>query len=200
MNIEDTGRIIIELLGLPGDAGNRILEALDTRYNRAPPKIIESQMRLEQIGDVVVWHGKPHRVGKCADAATQCFACDRLGKHLESIEEPSVVVVADPKSTHPTGHSLRVGCACSLCAAWRVNSCTRCGVHSKDPAYMANGCFHTHYGEYTGFSTAVVDATMKTEVRPVVEHCLGNHCADKAACECLCEKCNPPHPTQGDPT
>ncbi len=30
--------------------------------------------------------------------------------------------------------------------------------------------------------------------RPVVEHCMGNDCADKVACECLCSKCCPPPP------
>jgi len=95
MKIEDTGRAIIELLGLQGDAGNALLEALDTRYKRAPPKVITSQMLIEKVGDVVMWHGKSHRVGKCPDPATQCFTCDRVGKHLEPIVEPTVIIEAD---------------------------------------------------------------------------------------------------------
>jgi hypothetical protein len=31
-----------------------------------------------------------------------------------------------------------------------------------------------------------------TAPRPVVEHCMGNDCSDKVACECMCPKCCPP--------
>ena len=152
MKIVDTARAIQEALGLSEAPAEKLIDALDTRYKRVPPKVIESQMRLEQIGDVVVWRGKPHRIGKCADAATQCFACDRLGKHLEPIEEPSVVVAADLANPGIT---------------WSSSASSPCIPQS--PKRSAK----------------------------IVEHCLGNDCADKAACECMCEKCNP---IQGDPT
>jgi hypothetical protein len=37
---------------------------------------------------IVQWGGSLMRVAKCLDPATQCLACDRLGKHLEPVGPP----------------------------------------------------------------------------------------------------------------
>jgi hypothetical protein len=38
-----------------------------------------------KLGDVVRWHDKLHRVGTCPKGQ-ECFACSRLGKHLDPID------------------------------------------------------------------------------------------------------------------
>jgi len=95
MKIADTARAIQEALGLSEAQAEKLIDALDTRYKRRPPEIIESQLAIDNVGDIVMWHGKRHRVGKCPDPATQCFACDRLGKHLEPIVVATVIIEQD---------------------------------------------------------------------------------------------------------
>lgn len=42
--------------------------------------------RTGRIGEIVDYGGRPHRIGRCEPGST-CFACERLGSHLEPIDD-----------------------------------------------------------------------------------------------------------------
>ena len=59
----------------------------------------------------------------------------------------------------------------------------------KHLAHTSEGCGVPVPGTGGGYCQC-----RRTPFDGIVEHCLGDDCADKAACECLCAKCNPRAP------
>jgi hypothetical protein len=85
---------IVEALGLSPQAGAKLVEVLDRRYQRPPDlaEIAEAKMHAKnldaapvKVGDVIPWgkDGTPHRVGRCSDGNLQCMSCERRGWHIE---------------------------------------------------------------------------------------------------------------------